>query len=122
MVITEVRFPLIRLPCGCHRSYIAARCIWLMSAVWRKSENPTDADPHAYLCPSSIQAAVYGRDPNWGRIACAAGYAGVPFNPEELNIRLGQFELMDKGQPIEFDRQARFLLLFFLLVAARHRS
>lgn len=53
---------------------------------------------------------MYGRDPNWGRIACAAGYAGVPFNPEQLNIRLGHFELMDKGQPIEFDRQARSTL------------
>ncbi len=24
---------------------------------------------------SLVKAAVYGHDPNWGRIACAAGYA-----------------------------------------------
>lgn len=50
------------------------------------------------------QAAVYGRDPNWGRIACAAGYAGVPFNPNALQISLGDILLMDRGQPILFDR------------------
>lgn len=47
---------------------------------------------------------MYGRDPNWGRIACAAGYAGVPFDPLQLRIHLGNFHLMEKGQPLEFDR------------------
>lgn len=50
------------------------------------------------------QAAIYGRDPNWGRIACAAGYAGVPFDPLALQIYLGEFHLMEKGQPLNFDR------------------
>jgi glutamate N-acetyltransferase/amino-acid N-acetyltransferase len=51
-----------------------------------------------------MQAAVYGRDPNWGRIACAAGYAGVPFDPNRLRIHLGDFALMEAGQPLSFDR------------------
>ncbi|KAL0309825.1 UNVERIFIED_CONTAM: Arginine biosynthesis bifunctional protein ArgJ, chloroplastic [Sesamum radiatum] len=42
-------------------------------------------------------AAVYGRDPNWGRIACAAGYAGIPFNPNKLRISLGDILLMESG-------------------------
>ncbi|KAG0565684.1 hypothetical protein KC19_7G007000 [Ceratodon purpureus] len=53
---------------------------------------------------SLTKAAIYGRDPNWGRIACAAGYAGIPFDPLELQIYLGDFHLMEKGQPLEFDR------------------
>ncbi|GAB2235669.1 hypothetical protein Droror1_Dr00026102 [Drosera rotundifolia] len=53
---------------------------------------------------SLTKAAVYGRDPNWGRIACAAGYAGVPFNPNDLRISLGDILLMDGGQPLPFDR------------------
>lgn len=24
-----------------------------------------------------VKSAVFGHDPNWGRIACAAGYSGV---------------------------------------------
>nr|GMD11342.1 arginine biosynthesis bifunctional protein ArgJ, chloroplastic isoform X2 [Ipomoea batatas] len=54
----------------------------------------------------SSQAAVYGRDPNWGRIACAAGYAGIPFNPNKLRISLGDTLLMDCGQPLPFDSVA----------------
>ncbi|KAG5553857.1 hypothetical protein RHGRI_011658 [Rhododendron griersonianum] len=51
-----------------------------------------------------IEAAVYGRDPNWGRIACAAGYAGIPFDANKLRISLGDILLMDGGQPLPFDR------------------
>ncbi|KAL9660364.1 hypothetical protein QQ045_025177 [Rhodiola kirilowii] len=53
---------------------------------------------------SLTKAAVYGRDPNWGRIACAAGYAGVQFHPNDLRISLGDTLLMDRGQPLQFDR------------------
>ena len=28
-----------------------------------------------------VKTAVFGRDPNWGRILCAAGYAGVAIDP-----------------------------------------
>lgn len=55
---------------------------------------------------SLVKAAIFGRDPNWGRIACAAGYAGVLFDQENLQIKLGEFELMRNGQPLAFDRQA----------------
>lgn len=55
-------------------------------------------------CQKWLQSAVYGRDPNWGRIAAAAGYAGVPFLPNSLQILLGDILLMDEGQPLPFDR------------------
>ncbi|MEN9206962.1 MAG: bifunctional glutamate N-acetyltransferase/amino-acid acetyltransferase ArgJ [Gloeomargarita sp. GMQP_bins_120] len=53
-----------------------------------------------------VKAAVFGRDPNWGRIAAAAGRAGVPFDPDELAIDLGDIPLMRAGQPLTFDRAA----------------
>ena len=55
---------------------------------------------------SLVKSAVFGRDPNWGRIAGAAGRAGVKFHQDELGIKLGDIELMDNGQPLEFDRDA----------------
>ncbi|MBE9102436.1 bifunctional ornithine acetyltransferase/N-acetylglutamate synthase [Vacuolonema iberomarrocanum] len=55
---------------------------------------------------SLLKAAVYGRDPNWGRIAAAAGRAGIPFEQTELRIQLGNFLLMEHGQPLPFDRPA----------------
>ncbi|KAK9864821.1 hypothetical protein WJX84_011709, partial [Apatococcus fuscideae] len=55
---------------------------------------------------SLVKAAVYGHDPNWGRIACAAGYAGVPYNQNDMFIRLGDLALMENGQPLPFDKDA----------------
>ncbi|WP_036479909.1 bifunctional ornithine acetyltransferase/N-acetylglutamate synthase [Myxosarcina sp. GI1] len=55
---------------------------------------------------SLVKSAVFGRDPNWGRIAAAAGRAGVKFHQDELNIRLGDLQLMQNGQPLPFDRAA----------------
>lgn len=53
---------------------------------------------------SLVKSAVFGRDPNWGRIAAAAGRAGVPFEQENLRVQLGDFLLMENGQPLPFDR------------------
>lgn len=55
---------------------------------------------------SLVKSAVFGRDPNWGRIAGAAGRAGVPFEQDELRVQLGDILLMDRGQPLPFDRTA----------------
>ncbi|XP_027071420.1 arginine biosynthesis bifunctional protein ArgJ, chloroplastic isoform X1 [Coffea arabica] len=55
---------------------------------------------------SLTKAAVYGRDPNWGRIAAAAGKADILFDQNKLRIMLGNFLLMDGGQPLPFDRPA----------------
>jgi glutamate N-acetyltransferase / amino-acid N-acetyltransferase len=55
---------------------------------------------------SLVKSAIFGRDPNWGRIAAAAGRAGVPFEQESLQIKLGDFLMLDNGQPSTFDRAA----------------
>ncbi len=55
---------------------------------------------------SLVKSAIFGRDPNWGRIAAAAGRAGVAFEQEDLKIQLGDIHLMDAGQPLAFDRAA----------------
>lgn len=55
---------------------------------------------------SLVKSAIFGRDPNWGRIAAAAGRAGIPFEQENLKIKIGDFLLMENGQPQPFDRAA----------------
>ena len=55
---------------------------------------------------SLVKSAIFGRDPNWGRIAAAAGRGGVSFNQNDLRIHLGDFLLMEQGQPLNFDRDA----------------
>lgn len=55
---------------------------------------------------SLVKSAIFGHDPNWGRIAAAAGRAGVPFEQENLQIKLGNFLMLENGQPLQFDRVA----------------
>lgn len=50
-----------------------------------------------------VKTAIAGADPNWGRIISAAGYAGVPFDPGRVSLRLNGFPLYQDGQPAEFD-------------------
>ncbi|AFZ24368.1 glutamate N-acetyltransferase [Cylindrospermum stagnale PCC 7417] len=55
---------------------------------------------------SLVKSAIFGRDPNWGRIAAAAGRAGIPFEEANLQIKLGDFLMLENGQPLPFDRAA----------------
>jgi glutamate N-acetyltransferase/amino-acid N-acetyltransferase len=43
------------------------------------------------------KTAFFGQDPNWGRIVCAAGYAGVDFDPAELALWLDDIQLVHNG-------------------------
>jgi glutamate N-acetyltransferase/amino-acid N-acetyltransferase len=53
-----------------------------------------------------VKTAVCGADPNWGRIVSAAGYAGVPFDPDRVTLHLNGHLLYQGGSPAEFDAKA----------------
>ncbi len=53
-----------------------------------------------------VKTAVAGADPNWGRIVSAAGYAGIPFDPAGVSLRLNGFLLYQAGAPVAFDAKA----------------
>jgi glutamate N-acetyltransferase / amino-acid N-acetyltransferase len=50
-----------------------------------------------------VKTALFGGDPNWGRIVSAAGYAGVDFAETQLSLWLGDFLLYQAGSPLPFD-------------------
>ena len=59
---------------------------------------------------SLVKTAVHGADPNWGRIAAAAGRSGVRLDPDRMRICIGDVAVYD-GRPLEFDeRRARRIL------------
>jgi glutamate N-acetyltransferase/amino-acid N-acetyltransferase len=53
-----------------------------------------------------VKTAVFGADPNWGRVVSAAGYAGVPFAEKDLSLSMGEMELYRAGTPLPFDAKA----------------
>lgn len=50
-----------------------------------------------------VKTAIFGADPNWGRIVSAAGYAGVAFEEEQVSLWLGDLLLYHAGAPQPFD-------------------
>jgi glutamate N-acetyltransferase / amino-acid N-acetyltransferase len=44
-----------------------------------------------------VKTALFGSDPNWGRIAMALGRAPVPIDPDQLSIVINGIRVMDKG-------------------------
>ncbi len=51
-----------------------------------------------------VKTALYGADPNWGRIMAALGYAGIVIDPEKVDIEIGE-KIVKNGKPTEFSRQ-----------------
>lgn len=55
---------------------------------------------------SLVKTAMFGRDPNWGRIISAAGNAGLPFDYEKADLYIGSEKemvmVLEKGSPLEF--------------------
>jgi glutamate N-acetyltransferase/amino-acid N-acetyltransferase len=94
-------------------------CIALARALVRDGEGaskfievevegaPSDADARAIarsIAMSQLcKTAFFGEDPNWGRIACAAGYAGVPFDASELSIWIEGLAVVRAGLPTPFE-------------------
>jgi glutamate N-acetyltransferase/amino-acid N-acetyltransferase len=53
-----------------------------------------------------VKAAIFGRDANWGRILCAAGNSGVPFDFRRVDIYLGELKVAESGAGLAFDENA----------------
>ncbi|MFO7825537.1 MAG: bifunctional glutamate N-acetyltransferase/amino-acid acetyltransferase ArgJ [Cyclobacterium sp.] len=55
-----------------------------------------------------VKTAMFGRDPNWGRIIAACGNAGISFNYKKANLYLGdannQVLVLERGTPTSFDK------------------
>jgi glutamate N-acetyltransferase/amino-acid N-acetyltransferase len=72
------------------------------AASERDAEQAARAVGHSQL----VKTAMYGKDPNWGRIVAALGRCGVPFRPDAVSVRLCGVELFRNGQPTEVDVDA----------------
>ncbi len=50
-----------------------------------------------------VKTAIFGADPNWGRVVSAAGYSGVMFDEKDLSMWMGDMLLYKSGTPVPFD-------------------
>ncbi|MGF1515071.1 MAG: bifunctional ornithine acetyltransferase/N-acetylglutamate synthase [Elainellaceae cyanobacterium] len=102
-MLTEVCVQLAR---AIARDGEGATCLIEVSVTGTSDDRQARQIARTVAGSSLVKSAVFGRDPNWGRIAGAAGRAGVTFDQTDLDIYLGEAQLLREGQPLPFDRDA----------------
>ena len=75
----------------------------LIEIIAKGAKTEGDAEKIAKSIANSmlVKTAIYGNDPNWGRIMAAIGYSGVEINEEKINIYIDKFKLVNKGMGIK---------------------
>ena len=53
-----------------------------------------------------VKTAFFGEDPNWGRVICAVGYAGVPMDPNHTTVQFGGIPVYTDGVGVSYDEDA----------------
>jgi len=76
------------------------------TVIGAATERDAETVARAIVGSSLTKAAMYGNDPNWGRIMCAAGYSGVRFDPAAAHLIVQDIPLFGAGMPLPFDRAA----------------
>mgnify|MGYP005854773891 FL=1 len=71
-----------------------------------ESERDARLAARAIAGSNLVKAAVYGGDPNWGRIACAAGYSGANLVESKLDITIAGLPVLLGGRVLDFDGRA----------------
>ncbi|GAB4447883.1 MAG: bifunctional glutamate N-acetyltransferase/amino-acid acetyltransferase ArgJ [Anaerolineae bacterium] len=108
-----------------YNAFVAALtdvCTQLSKAIARDGEGATklveitvtgaateaEADRAAKTVATSplVKTAIFGADPNWGRILMAVGRSGVTLSPEKISLWLGDALLVRQGEPQPFDAAA----------------
>ena len=63
------------------------------AATWDEAKTAAMAIAKSPL----VKTAFFGKDPNWGRIVCAAGYSGAAMQPDKVNLEIGGVRLVEHG-------------------------
>ncbi len=51
-----------------------------------------------------VKSAVYGRDPNWGRVTAALGRSDVQVEEPKLDVTMAGILVLENGSPVPFER------------------
>ena len=72
----------------------------LVEVVVTGARSASDAHAAALAIAESplVKTALFGQDPNWGRIVAAAGYSGARISPERMRLSLGGKCILRNGR------------------------
>ncbi|MCI0788622.1 MAG: bifunctional glutamate N-acetyltransferase/amino-acid acetyltransferase ArgJ [Chloroflexi bacterium] len=85
----------------------------LIVAEVRGARNLADARMAAKTITSSllVKSAVYGADPNWGRLIMALGRSGAETVESKIDLYINDVCIMEAGRPVPFHRDAVVALM-----------
>ena len=80
----------------------------LINAVVEGAHSDIDARKAARSVAASllVRTAVYGRDPNWGRIMMAVGKTGIPLVESKIDIFVNGIQIVHEGKAIAYNVQS----------------
>ena len=75
----------------------------LVEVVVNGASSYADAKQMAMTIANSplVKTAIFGEDPNWGRVLAAAGRSGSPLDPEKVDLYFGDVKIMENGAPLD---------------------
>ncbi|MDH7602803.1 MAG: bifunctional glutamate N-acetyltransferase/amino-acid acetyltransferase ArgJ [Armatimonadota bacterium] len=116
-----------RIDCGTEAAELFGRalsqvCLDLAKAIARDGEGATkyvevivdgaasaeDAKRAGMAVAKSplVKTALFGNDPNWGRVLCAVGASGARVEPDKVSLWFGDVQIVNNGEPTQFDLDA----------------
>jgi glutamate N-acetyltransferase/amino-acid N-acetyltransferase len=77
----------------------------LVEIVVRGAADDEEAERAAKTVATSplVKTAIFGGDPNWGRVLAAVGRSGAQVDPTRVDLWLGDVQLVAGGAPLSFD-------------------
>ena len=69
------------------------------------AETYEDAKSAAMTIANSplVKTAIFGEDPNWGRVLCAAGRSDAKIMPQKASLYFGDVKIVENGEPLNID-------------------
>ncbi len=67
-----------------------------------KSEKDARMAARAVVSSNLVKTAIFGEDPNWGRIIAALGYSGADFDPDKVSLFIEGICLVRDGKILAF--------------------
>ena len=79
----------------------------MIEVVVKNSKSEAEAESAARAVAESplVKTAVFGKDANWGRIMMAVGKSEAQFDPYQVDVWLGDYQLVKAGMDSGFDEE-----------------
>jgi glutamate N-acetyltransferase/amino-acid N-acetyltransferase len=77
-----------------------------MQVYGANSQKDAQAAAKAVCASPLVKTALFASDGNWGRIVCAMGYSGANFDVDQIDLFIGNQQVVKKGKGIVFSEEA----------------